>query len=1377
MDVMAPASIHDRYDVLRAVARGGMALVYLARELDTGREVALKQLALPEGARMADWRLRFQQEFHTAARLRHPNLVATYDYAEGKDGVPFFTMEYLPGPGLEEMIPIAPDRLTELLPGLLQALAYLHHQNLVHCDIKPENIRLGVDGTLRLMDLGLITRAGQVAPGLQGTFPYLPPEVIRRAPIDRRSDLYALGAVLYHLLAGRPPFQGDNPRAVLTGHLEHTPTPLRSLRPEVPEALEALVLKLLAKDPLQRFQSADEVLRFLGQAIDAEDDQTLFHPPLIGRASELEELEEALARARAGAAEEVWVTGQADIGLNPLLEEFCCRAQLAGATVLRGAFHPRQAPFEGLRAAVRGLVAMARAQASEVAHLTPVLARVLPELGTPAAPDSTDMQQEKVRLFAALTQLLQLGCAHTPVVLAFTDAHLAEPAWREWLEYARRNAPALPLLVVATYTGDPDLDLDPGRTTLELPPLTRAESHEACRSILGQSELDEAFSDQVHALSGGYPLKLEALLRRLQESGHLKRAAGVWRLPASLEAVLATLDPAWALEQALRQLAPRAKSLLDVLLVRGRESALYDLTEMVRRLEGVEAQLDGGALFEALRELEEGGFARVREGVCALAPERDREDLLARLSQARIQAVHAAIAAGLEPLLAEGDEDPVLLGELAAHALAAEDAARGPRFALAAAQRRSRLFDLEGAEALIGQALTLLETVLELDGPLLLALHRLRADVARLAGDRRIADQSYQRALTLAEQLADADALAAVSNGLGRLKMTTGQLDEAERLFRSVLDRVGADHPHPEVAHALTLLGRLELTRGDLEAASAWVQKALGMARTVGDRPLIRENMAQLGYLYVASGAERATEGLGLLVEALQMTEKDEAKLELNTCYALLGNAQLLLGRFLEAKLAFQRNCDLCAEIGAAPHDEAMAFVRRATVELALGDYRGARKSAAPAAALARMVGNRALVAQARLLDGLAALYQGDYLIYQDAVAWVEEAIASAGSDYMTAMWLTCRAEAEGFLGAWSQALSSANQALEVIAAGAGHEYRERAQLTKAESLMRLGLFKPSRQELEGMPTPLSEALQARALLAKARLERVDGKAGAARPLAERALALAQRAGVAPVAAECCLLLARLADQRDEALSLARKALLDAEVCGHPALEAEALYQASLSATGASQADYFVSAAEDAWKRAVASMNTALVPSFGATDERKPLREAIARREAEGYRLTSVDQLALLELLAAPPEPATILPAVVALCREKTAASRVAIVWEGPDGRPVVAHGVGAPYQGAETAMAELEAAKNAGEGVVMVPLGRADETPWGAVLVVGVSAEQGDRLTKLLPYLSGALWAARRFRQDTPQALERTVPQVAPAPAPDVPTGWPRPL
>ncbi|MFP5502683.1 MAG: serine/threonine-protein kinase PknK [Candidatus Sericytochromatia bacterium] len=1370
---MPSSTLHDRYDVIRPIAQGGMASVVLAREVDTGREVAMKLLVVPDGARPAEWTLRFQQEFHQTTRLRHPHVVATYDYATAHDGTPFYTMEYLPGPGLEELVPMEPDRLAGYVPGLLQALGAIHLQGLVHCDLKPENIRLAKDGSVRLMDLGLATRAGQMAPGVQGTLPYMPPEVIRRQPVDRRSDLYALGAVLYHLLAGEPPFSGDV-RQVLKGHLEAAAPPLGEKNPRVPADLARFVHRLLEKDPMARFQSAGEALVALGAAGTVEDDATLFHAPVIGRDDELVMLRGALDRSKAGAYEEVWVHGDPDVGLEALVEEFCCQAQLSGATVIRGTFWARSAPFEGLRAMVRGLVALARPHAQALAPLLPILARIEPQLGAQAAPEHADPQQERLRLFDALAQLVRLASTSGPLLLAFANAHQASAAFREWLEYAGRNCQDLPVLVVNTFEGDPGLDLDPARWALELEPLGHAEIHKASQAILGQIEVPMAFSKALHQAAGGYPHRLDPLLRHMAESGALQREAGRWLLPeTSIDGVLAGMDPAWAKEQRLKNLPALATSLLEALALMGRETELYVLWQMVRTPAG-SAQLtmppaateNGGELFEAMSALEAGGWVVNAQGRVQLGPEVDREALITRMGEAKRRQVHRQAAASLESLLAQAPSDTTLLAEVASHAMAAGDRKRGPRFALEAAKAQSRLFALEEAEELLRAALTLTDGDPHPDAQLQLDLVRLRADIARLAGDRRLAASSYDRAIAMAEASGDAEAQAALANGLGRLKMVTGELEAAEPLFRSVIDRLGAT-PHPEKAQALTQLGRLALTRGRLEEASRWIEQALAAARQGAHRALVRDNMAQLGYLYVAADDARSAEGLALLFDALQLTEKDEAKLELNAVYALLGNAQLLLGRFTEAKLAFQRNCDLCAEIGAAPHDEATALMRRAQVELELGDYSAARKSASPAGALARMIGNKLLLAQVRLIEGMAALYQGDFTIYQDATLLVEESLQGMDSGYLQAMYLTCRAEAEGYLGQWSSALSSANAALEEIAKGAGHEFAVRATMVKGDALTRLGLYKPARQALEAMAAPRNEALLARWLIARAQLERLDGHQREARQMAERALELARRAGAVPVAAVCGLLLARLAPNGDEALTWSRRALLDAEVCGQPALEAEALFLASRSASRVSEAEWFLEAALAAWRRAIAGLTPAIVDAFGQTEERRALKDALKRREAEGYRLDAEDHRALLALLAMPPAPRTFLPALLAFLKAGGRPDRLAVFWESEAGEPVLVVGEGSPYGAAQTAASELQSAKDA-PGAIVVPLAVTPEgeAPWGAILVTGLAPDQADRLTKLTSHLPGALWACRQLWLATRQgatSAERRVPAAEP--------------
>lgn len=355
--------------------------------------------------------------------------------------------------------------------------------------------------------------------------------------------------------------------------------------------------------------------------------------------------------------------------------------------------------------------------------------------------------------------------------------------------------------------------------------------------------------------------------------------------------------------------------------------------------------------------------------------------------------------------------------------------------------------------------------------------------------------------------------------------------------------------------------------------------------------------------------------------------------------------------------------------------------------------------------------------------------------------------------------------------------MSSASAAMDILSRGGGHEYLQRAQILKAEALTRLGLYKPARQALDAVAAPRSEALHARLLLARSHMDRLDGAPEAAWVQAERALALARRAGVLPVAAACNMILARLArdqargDDRDEALAYCRKAVLDLEICGQPALEAEALYLAAGCARRPGQVEAYMTSAEDAWQRATTGLTSAMIDGFASTEERKPLRDALKRRDAEGYRLTFDDQAAILAILAAPPELSTLFAAIVALVREDGRAERIAIYWEDAHGKPRLAIGEGSPVGGHDDPTSEMEAAREAstngrGDEILMLALdtGGDPEQPWGAVLMSGVAADRHDRLAKVLTPLGGALWAARQFKlgPTAPATMPEGVPAVS---------------
>jgi serine/threonine-protein kinase len=254
----------SRYLITRKLGAGGMANVYLAEDQELGRRVALKLLN-DRHASDDQFVERFRREAQNAAGLNHPNIVSIFDRGHAEDTY-YIAMEFLDGRTLKELlirngptpIPIAIDYARQILGGL----AFAHRHGIVHRDIKPHNIVVGKDGRLKVTDFGIarsgasqMTEAGSIV----GTAQYLSPEQARGAAVDARSDLYSLGIVMYEMLTGRVPFTGDAPVEIAMKHLQNVPEPPSTIRSEVPHDLDAVVMRALAKDPEQRYASAEEM--------------------------------------------------------------------------------------------------------------------------------------------------------------------------------------------------------------------------------------------------------------------------------------------------------------------------------------------------------------------------------------------------------------------------------------------------------------------------------------------------------------------------------------------------------------------------------------------------------------------------------------------------------------------------------------------------------------------------------------------------------------------------------------------------------------------------------------------------------------------------------------------------------------------------------------------------------------------------------------------------------------------------------------------------------------------------------------------------------------------------------------------------------------
>jgi eukaryotic-like serine/threonine-protein kinase len=293
-----------RYQVGELLGYGGMAEVNHGRGLRLGRDVAIKLLRA-DLARDATFQMRFGREAQNAAALNHPAIVAVYDTGEERaptgESLPYIVMEFVNGRTLKEILnaegPLLPRRALEISADICAALEFSHRHGIIHRDIKPGNVMLTQTGQVKVMDFGIARALASGASTMTqtsaviGTAQYLSPEQARGEAVDARSDVYATGCVVFELLTGHPPFTGDNPVSVAYQHVREDPKPPSASNRDVTPDVDAVVLKALAKNPLNRYQSAAEMRADLLRAATGRpvlatpimpDDATVMVPPPLG---------------------------------------------------------------------------------------------------------------------------------------------------------------------------------------------------------------------------------------------------------------------------------------------------------------------------------------------------------------------------------------------------------------------------------------------------------------------------------------------------------------------------------------------------------------------------------------------------------------------------------------------------------------------------------------------------------------------------------------------------------------------------------------------------------------------------------------------------------------------------------------------------------------------------------------------------------------------------------------------------------------------------------------------------------------------------------------------------------------------------------------
>lgn len=873
-------------DLLEQLGRGAQTDVFRCRRDGCDYVVKIGRADMAGDDRAS---VRFRREAALLASVRHQALPRIYEVGKA-GGRPYMIMDLVQGRTLSACLsdgPLSYERLVTLGVDVAGGLAEAHRWGLVHFDVKPDNIIIGDDGHATVIDFGLATHGGVEVQGtVAGTLYYSAPEQtgMLKRPVDRRSDLYSLGVVLFEAAAGVRPFASDDPGEVIRMHAVHAPPDLREIRPDLPLGLIAIVAKLLAKDPDDRYQNGECLVSDLivaGRDISTLRAEPPRQPagaggeslPFVGRSEEIETLRQAWQRARGGRVEAVSVEGHTGVGKSRLVSELLDRiardnplvlwARCATGTsipyaVFRSALGGHLAEMvaldkESRRAATSRLVVAAGPYAPIIGSLSPTLAQAL---GVDLHLGSEQVTDQFVVTFSLF--LVELARLAGGLVLWVDDAQWADDGSRQLLDHLAGGTDQGPLLVIrCSQTGEPSQNAgrsgaaltgarssedttrstgigraDGSRwTSLVVEPLTEDLTAELVRARI-HGAVDPEFANMVAARCGGIPLALLEYLSAVIEAGVMRPSWGQWKVDRD---ALAQLElPAGVTDLLLRRidhLGPAERGLLTVAAAAG---SLFDV-DLVRRLCVRRGIVSDPTSFDQgiARAVDVSLIERRPDGRAAFVHDRVAHQLLSTLDPNTQQVLHQQLAEAADNgELAEQD-----LFTVAHHYRLGRPADRPARMVEICRQAGQAALDMHAP----GDALTLLSAAHQAA-----ASHGIAIDAAfegQLAaallrgGQSEAAIDHFERAVTLS---ADPWQRAAFRAQLGRINFTEGRYDHGDAHVVAALREVGRPMPRRSGVALVVCL-----VRGALATVTLRLRLGVGTAR--GER---RSHDAVLAALY-----------------------------------------------------------------------------------------------------------------------------------------------------------------------------------------------------------------------------------------------------------------------------------------------------------------------------------------------------------------------------------------------------------------------------------------------------------------------------------------------------------------------------------------------
>ena len=861
----------QRYTLQKELGAGTMGTVWLATDTLLNRLVAIKYLRAVQNTEHKDF---FLSEARTLASLNHPNITLLYDAVFDEQQQQFYlVMEYIEGQPLSHMIKgwsgsLPLNVIIEVAIGVLQALQYAHSKGIVHRDIKPENVIFQKEG-VKLTDFGLANLVPllekQKGSFMVGTPAYMSPEQIEGMPINGRSDLYSLGVMLFEMLSGghKPFEQFTRISELFNAHLKKAPPPLRVISPEVPLALERTVMRLMAKEPADRYPSAHVVIDIL-HSIQARQRFSQLHlnlldleiKPLVGRDKELEQLAQIWEQSQKFAKPHlVVVQGEMGLGKTCLVAEFLGHSVInKGFVALMGRCDRSgtpYTPFAEILGAILNKELSATVLSSEqidyflkyipdlarlfdIPHKAATLEILTEETGSIILPTDT----QRWRFFAAvLDTLTELG----PTVLFLEDADFLDEASAVLSQYLLRRG-QFPLLLIATSQQNKPTWLSnfssDERTFISLAPLSKKAIEEKLIDLIGGT-LPEMVLDLVEQRSQGNPLQIEEIVRQLLDAKTLRRdEAGQWRYipPQKKSSALETSQFETISRSSARQIEDLSEMSRDALTVAAliEPNAEFDF-DLWLELLGGKSQLE-----LAQRAVDEGLYKRflrqLSEGRYTLRPPEIVRRLVMSLPEIAQRDLHEQIAA----VLHKHQRDPLLI---AYHYEQAGLLTKAADYLEKAGAEAAKKGTVKLALIYFKRAVTFVESY---------TAYKTLGRLYRQEKEWSDSLQALQYALELAEEAENVVDQAETLNELSQTLWLYDDYEEAYEPAAAVLEMEGVLTSQQAVAHSN--LSMITWLMGRLSEAEQHGQQAVAALNATEMPAAVADVMYRLGLIHLSQG-------------------------------------------------------------------------------------------------------------------------------------------------------------------------------------------------------------------------------------------------------------------------------------------------------------------------------------------------------------------------------------------------------------------------------------------------------------------------------------------------------------------------------------------